>query len=209
MLVRFRAALYSLLTIIFITYTILAFTSIGFPYSAAKSDPRVQRFETVHIKRTLYDSAGQVKRSANDITIETIDRNGIRTVKEAFGEYKLDMKHEFCTEIFLNCESTDGLGTVSIVNVTAEPNIAPTKFNLVKSTKNGDSIYIEFTLELRTLTSFSLTLDDGLSDVGSNVGYQTRIINGTKHLTGYITFGAKSSEPYQVDFILKVFFFTF
>lgn len=94
--------------------------------------------------------------------------------------------------------------TVHLTDVKVAPNIAPTKFKLVKSELNGRYVEIAFTLELRTLVFFELTLDEGLKGFSSNIG-QVSYKKGDKNvLHGFVTVGAVPKEPYYMEFKLIV-----
>lgn len=190
------------------TYTTLAFTSSGFPYTDNKLEPRLQRFRTSHIKRTVYDSTGTAKSSFIDMLTYGWDRNSIRTIQEAFKEYdlKLAKEHELCAEIY-NCGHLKypiDNQAVSIGKFDVAPNLEPTKFNLLKSVRTGNVVDIEFSLELRTTIHFSLSIDEGLTFVSSNIAFSEVTQNKRKYYHGIVTVGLQKEEPYLVKIELKV-----
>ena len=206
--VKLRAVLYCSLLTLFITCTILAFTSIGFPYSDAQHAPRLQRFRTTHIKRTVYDPAGVEKSSISNMMIYAWDRNGIRTLKEAFdGQEFLYMRNdEMCADYYLCGFQHRALDerVIALKGFHSSPNIQPTKYNLIKATNNAGIVDIEFALELRTTVQLSLTLDEGLEFESSNIDFNKVIRNQKRHVVTTITVGLGNNESYPIKVQLRV-----
>ncbi|KAG5674840.1 hypothetical protein PVAND_004785 [Polypedilum vanderplanki] len=199
LLIKYRAALYSVLTALFITCTILAFTSVGFPYSDDQANPRLQRFRVNHVKRSEYDKNNNLLYSSNNTVIYAWDRNGIRTLENTFGSHDLIYlkNDEKCPEIFscgfAHYQLDDR--TVTLKSHNAIPNIEPTNFTLIsRSTSNGIT-RIEFGLQLKTLTMISITPMDGLTFRNSSIKmFEITDKNNNYHLVSTITFGLNRYE---------------
>lgn len=197
-----------ILVVAFITFTIISFTSLGFPYTDDKSSPKLQKFRTAHIRRTIFDSTGSATYSSNNVLIYGFDRNSKRTIENSFGGYEIatTKDEEICKEIF-NCGSLRyplDEHVVTLKDIRTEPNIRPTVFNLLKSIKTANSIDIEFTLELRTTVHFSMTIEEGLTVAASNIVYQERVQSNKTFMMGTITLGLNNDQPFLVQISLKV-----
>lgn len=213
-LIRYRAILYSCLGALFVVCTILAFTPIGFPYSDNQNEPRLQRFRAIHLKRTIYNSSLVATDSRNNVMIYAWDRNAIRTLENAFGAHDILylQNDELCDDLYMCGFPHYGLSerTVALNSFNDAPNIEPTKFTLLRATRNGNSVSIEFQLELRTLTMVSVTAGDGLRFVNSNVPVTENFRNDRHNIVVDITFGLQRNEPYnitveyEVKYIFKI-----
>ncbi|CAG9799018.1 unnamed protein product [Chironomus riparius] len=205
--IKLRAVLYCSLLTLFVTCTILAFTSLGFPYSDAQHAPRLQRFRTTHIKRTIYDPAGNEKSSIGNMMIYAWDRNGIRTLKEAFNghDFLYIRNDELCSEYYLCAFQHRAINerVIAIKGFHTKPNIDPTAYKLIKATSNGGVVEIEFALELRTTVELSLTLDEGLEFESSNIDFTKIDQNQKRHIITTITVGVSNNDTYLIKIQLK------
>jgi len=136
------------------------------------------------------------------------DRNGIRTLKETFdGQEFLYMKNdELCSEYYRCAFQHRAIDerVIALKGFHTKPNIEPTKYKLIKAVNSGDFVDIEFALELRTTVQLSLTLDEGLEFVSSNIDFTNVYRNQKHHIVTSVTFGVSTNESYLVKVQLKV-----
>lgn len=190
---------------------ILAFTSAGFPYSNAKHAPRLQRFRTMHARRTIYDPSGTIIHSNGSAVVYAFERNAFKTLDATFGESGTrDLRNDPLCEKLLSCGYPQySLDRVAIMaHYYAMPNIQPTPFNLVKSQRTGSRVEIEFSLLLRTLTEVSISLESGMEFIEdeSSIASDKYSENGQIHYSTTITYGKQMNVPKFIKFVLEVSF---
>jgi hypothetical protein len=207
-LIKFRAILYSVLGALFLVCTILAFTSVGFPYSDDPVNPRLQRFRMIHLKRTEYSPANAQIFTANNVLIYPWDRNGIRTLEHTFGTHDLVYlsNDERCSDIYMCGFPHYRFDNrfVSLASHDAPPTVAPTNFTLVSRTTSNGVTKIEFDIVLRTLTMLSVTAMDGLTYLDSNIEMRKVQNGGREHLVSWFTFGVNRFETTRISIDFEV-----
>lgn len=208
-LVPSRGVFYSVLTTFFVVSLILAFTSVGFPYSDDQDAPRLQRYRVIHAKRTLHDPTGQVIFTDGNILMYAWDRNSIRTLENAFGSDRLGgWRNEAPTCDQFNCGFPHfSLNRGVLLTNFNEPNtMQPTAFNLVRVELIASRVEIEFTLALRTLTHLSITPMNGMTFNRNDTSLYVNEIfqEGRAHYLSRIALGSQLSEPIRALVVLEV-----
>ena len=212
--VRFRAILYSMLLLTFVVSLIFSFTSVGFPYSDNKSDPRLQRFRVFHTKRSFYDHDGTKTFSESGFMLSTFDRNSIRTLESSFNpENLIDFsdddqcgKNVYCGFPLYRFPSGKYLKGLN----QNEPIVEPTSFKVLHATRNPNNVsqvMIEFTLQLRTLTIIFITGNDGWNIRNTTHDATPRYWRGSEHFYSKITYGKSTSELMRETVTLDVSFY--
>lgn len=211
LLIKHRAILYTSLCTLFVVSMILAFTSVGFPYSDSRHAPRLQRFSTLHAKRTIYDPSGSIIYSNGSAVVYAFERNAFKTLDDTFGESGTrDLRNDGLCKQLLRCgypQLQYSLDRVAIMAYYyAMPNIRPTPFNLLKAQRDGTRVEIEFTLMLRTLTEISISLEAGMQLVEeeSTVRGLRSNENGMVHYTASLTYGKQMNQAKLFKFVLEV-----
>lgn len=208
-LVKHRAILYSTLITIFVVSIILSFTSVGFPYSDNKANPRLQRFRVMHTKRTFYDHEGSVKTSSNDYLLFPYDRNSFRTIESSFGAENLFsvQDDEMCsTEIHCGFPRYFERGRY-LKGFKIEPTVKPTEFSILKASRNPNNpsqFVVEFSLKLSTLTSVHIAPGNGWKFINGTLQSTEQLWKGRKFQTSIITYGRNTGEIYIESFTLEV-----
>lgn len=206
-LVKLRAILYSTLLTVFVVCIILSFTSVGFPYSDNKSDPRLQRFRVIHTKRTFYDHEGAMKSSSNDYLFSPIDRNSFRTIESSFNPENLHAidDDEMCsTEIYCGFPRYFPRGRY-LKDFKIEPSVKPTEFSVLQVTRNpSNQLVIDYSLKLSTLTSIHIAPGNGWKFINGTLQSSERLWNGKKFQTLKITYGKNTDEVYRESITLEV-----
>jgi hypothetical protein len=211
-LVPTRGVFYSVLSTFFIVSIILAFTSIGFPYSDDQVAPRLQRFRAIHAKRTLHDPNGNVLFTDGNVIFHAWDRNAIRTLQNIYGHERIVNWNNLaptCDQF--NCGFTHyNLNRGFLLSNFNEPHLmTPTEFNLIRVERpsaNPSRVEIEFTLALRTLTHFSVTPTDGMRFIAGESTVKTNHVvqNGRSHHIARIAFGRQLNERIPLKIVLEV-----
>ncbi|KAG5674839.1 hypothetical protein PVAND_004784 [Polypedilum vanderplanki] len=203
LLIKYRIVIYSVLGGCFVVCIILAFTTVGFPYSDDQTNPRLQRFRTIHLKRSEYNTNNNLIYSANNVLLYPWDRNGLRTLKNTFSSDELVFlsNDERCSDLYMcgfpHYRFDDRFLTLATHNTP--PNIAPTNFTLIsRSTSNGIT-RIEFGLQLKTLTMISITPMDGLTFRNSSIAVRSNYENGRHHFIAWFTFGINRFETLKIS----------
>jgi hypothetical protein len=209
-LVKFRAVLYSTLLAIFITSLILSFTSIGFPYSDDKTDPRLQRFKVIHTKRTFYDDFGSETFSDVGFLISTIDRNSVRTLETSFGtENLIDWENDS------QCTSTSQCGFTLYRFDTGKylkgndemPTVKPVKFTLKQAKRNPNNssqLLVNFSLKLSTMTLIYVTPGTGWKYIDGSLPSEKQNWRGTSFEYVKITYGKNLNDEMDEFVVLEV-----
>lgn len=206
---KHRAILYCTLTTVFVISMILSFTSVGFPYSDNKFDPRLQRFRVVHTKRTFYDESGLEKSSSNGYLITAFDRNSVRTLESSFDPKTLIEweKDEMCkTEVFCGFPSYLYRSRY-LKDFNIAPSVKPTKFSLLQASRdpnNSSQIIVDFTLELTTLTMIYISPGEGWKFVSSSLPSSERSWEDKKFQFSKITYGKKTDDILREFITLEV-----
>jgi hypothetical protein len=211
-LVKFRAVLYSTLLAIFITSLILSFTSIGFPYSADKTNPRIQRFSVMHSKRTFYNSSSSETFADVGFLISTIDRNSVRTLEISFGAEKfIDWKEDEKCEKLRHCgfplyRFSEG----KYMKANGEmPTVKPVKFTLKQAKRNPNNssqLLVNFSLKLSTLTMIHVIPGSGWKYVNGSLPSSQRFWMERPSQFTKITFGKNLNEEMDEFVVLEVNF---
>lgn len=189
---------------------ILAFTSSGFPYSDSAHAPRLQRFVTLHAKRTLYDPLGNILFSNGSAVIYQNDRNAHKTLLDALGEngVKSLQGHDLCNEQY-NCGYPSPFTinhAVVVSHFNEVPNMQPTNFTLIKAQRVGSTVEVEFKLSLVTgLTGMTISPAPGMKFDNETSSVQTAevIQNGRAHQVLQFVHG-KGSGDVTIGFVLEV-----
>lgn len=219
-LVKHRASIYTILGTIFVTCLVISFTSIGFPYSDNKADPRLQRFRVIHTKRSFFDGDGVEKFSDISYLISKVDRNSERTLQSTFNssyslkDWKTDEK---CSEevfcgfprfvIFL----PEGSG-VKVLRSLEAPAVAPTKFLITNKTRSIDDakiITISFNTNFKSLTQVRLQIEKDWELVESSFRFEDNVLDGKKFKATTIHVGRTFARDSLENLVFKVRNFNF
>lgn len=192
---KHKAALYSFLTTFFIVSLIISFTSVGFPYSDNKAEPRLQRFRIVHTKRTLYDSSGIEKFSDINYLFATIDRNSERTLQSTLNSsYPLftTSEAEKCSEI-VSCgfPRLNSILQGKYIKSSVPPKVKPTELRIINKLTNGDTVKFTFTIKFTSLNHITLQIDNDWEFVNSSLPL---IGNSANLRTSRVTVGKQVNE---------------
>lgn len=210
-LVPSRGVFYSVLSTFFIVSIILAFTSVGFPYSDDQDAPRLQRFRVIHAKRTLHDPNGQVLFTDGNILMHAWDRNSIRTLENTFGSQRIvAWRNEAPTCDQFNCGFPHySLNRAVLLSNFNEPNLMqPTAFNLLRVERIDTRVEIEFTVALKTLTHLSITPTNGMTFNTNETSLHVRefLQDGRAHYLSRIAIGSQLNTPVRALVVLDVSF---
>ncbi|CRL03600.1 CLUMA_CG016511, isoform A, partial [Clunio marinus] len=205
-LVQYRGILYSMIITTFLVSLIISLTSIGFPYSDNRSDPKLQRFRVIHSKRTVIDyNSGEETYTDIGYLLSTIDRNALRTLEMSFdpndlSDYKEDAK---CKELsycgFPLYRFIDG----RYLKGNEPPTLQPTTIELLKFSRNSSHIDVEFSLQLTTLTMIYVTPGKGWTYSVGNVPTSNLIWNAKPFVYSKITYGKRIDKPWIWSFTLE------
>lgn len=211
-MVKKRGSLYAMLLTVFVTSLIVSFTSIGFPYTDNKSDPRLQRFRVIHTKRTSFYADGTEKFSDIGYLISIVDRNSERSLKkEIFSDdYEelvtnwLDDPH--CSEI-PNC----GFSIINVfhplaselkyVKSTELPNVNPVKFKIDEKIWNEQTneLTINFSAKFVGFTQIYLSVDSNWQLINSSILLSDDTFSGQTYKIGKVHVG-KSLDFDSLEF---------
>lgn len=209
-LVKYRAFLYSTLLTVFLISIIISFTSIGFPYSANKSDPRVQRFRVIHTKRTFYDVDGREKYQSNGYLISAVDRNAVRTLESSFDSKELQewQQDEMCkTEIYCGFPLYRFDRGRYLKDFYRQPSVKPSKFSVLqvaRNPNNSSQLIIDYSLDLTALTMVYIAPGNGWNYVKGSLQSSERLWNDKKFQYSKITFGKKTDDVLRESITLEV-----
>lgn len=209
-LVKHRAFLYSVLLTVFLISIILSFTSIGFPYSGNKSDPRVQRFRVIHTKRIFYDVTGEEKHSSNGYLISAFDRNAVRTLESSFDPKELHewQQDEMCkSEIYCGFPLYRFNRGRYLKDVSSQPTVKQSKFSVLqvaRNPNNASQLIIDYSLDLTTLTMVYIAPGNGWNFVKGSLESTERLWNEKKFQYSKITFGKKTDDVLLESITLEV-----
>lgn len=203
--------LYASLVTFFGVSLILAFTSAGFPYSDSAIAPRLQRFNVINAKRTLYDPLRNILFQNGSVIIYMNDRNSHKTFKEAFGENGVrNWRGGPLCEDQLNCGYPAAYSLNNAVTVAyfdAMPNMEPTNFTLIKSQRSGSMVEVEFRVHLVTgLTNVVISPANGMTFYPDLASVNTRNMtqNGRMHFIIQYIHGKQLNTSKRVKFTLEV-----
>lgn len=194
----------------FIVSLILSFTSVGFPYSDDKTDPRLQRFRVIQTKRTFYDHSGEQTFTETGFLLSAIDRNSVRTLESSFDAKDLsDWNDDARCETDTYCGFPlyrFGYGRY-LKNFTQDPSVVPTSFNVIQSARDPSKpsqILVDFTIELKTLTMIYITPGEGWKFVESSLQTSERTWRGKSFQSSKITYGKRTNEVQRYFIALEV-----
>jgi hypothetical protein len=195
---------------IFVISIILSFTSIGFPYSDNKSDPRLQRFRVIYTKRTFYDELGTSKSSKTGFLISAYDRNAVRTLEASFEPKELTewSSDEMCkTEIYCGFPMYRFERGRYIKGVYGAPSVKPSRFSLLQATRNPNNssqVIVDYSLDLTTLTMVYIAPGKGWKYSGGSLQSSERFWEGHSFQFSKITYGKKSEDILREYITLEV-----
>lgn len=189
-----------MLITLFVVSLILSYTSVGFPYSDAKSAPRLQRFRFIHTRRTFYDHSGVQTFTENGFMLSAVDRNAIRTLESSFNpnemiEWRDDPK---CSEATYCGFPMYRFNRGNYLKGNFDsPTVNPTKFTVISTARDtniSSNVLITFKLELTTLTMIYVTPGDGWTFVEGSMPVSHRVWNGKLFQFSKITYGKAGNE---------------
>lgn len=189
---------------------ILAFTSVGFPYSDSKQDPRLQRFRFIHTRRTFYDQEGNKTFSENGFLLSAIDRNAVRTLESSFDprdmiNWRYDLKCREATYCGFPLYRFDRGNYLK--GDFDKPTVKATKFTVIQAVRdpnNSTNLVVEFKIKLKTLTMIYITPGDGWTFVQGSLPTSQRTWNGKTFRYSKITYGKSTKECMRETITLKV-----
>lgn len=202
-----------MLLTVFVISLIVSFTSIGFPYSDNKTDPRLQRHRVTHIKRTAYNADGSVNFTDIGYLISIIDRNSERNLKADIFRDDYDTKltswldDSHCSEI-ANCGFTltnifvPYAKTVKYLRSSVAPNVLPTGFRIGSNTWNAASteVTVNFKAHFSGYTQVYLSIEQGWECVNSSIFFADTDFMGRIYKNAKIHVGIVPSS-YSDEFI--------
>lgn len=209
MFVKYRAVLYSMLLTVFFISMILSFTSVGFPYSDDKANPRLQRFRTIHTKRTFYDAEGSVKSTHSGYLFSAYDRNALRTLESSYNpqdllEWRND---EMCkTEAYCGFPLYRFDRGRYMKDSLSDPTVNRSKFTLLNVTRDPETsrVTVEFSIDYTTLTTIYLTPGSGWRIVNKSLQTAKRLWNDIAFESSKVTFGKRTGEISKEFVVLQV-----
>lgn len=199
-----------MLIALFITSMILAFTSIGFPYSDAAPNPRLQRFRFMHTKRTFYDHNGDESSSENGFMLSATDRNAVRTLESCFDpnmliDWEDDPK---CQEVAYCAFPINRFNKGRYLKGSFDaPTMNQTEFTVhkvVRDVNDPANVLIEFELKLTILTFVYITPGEGWSFVTGSLPTSERTWRGKNIQYTRITYGKATDEVMTETITMKV-----
>lgn len=199
-----------MLLTVFMVSLILAFTSVGFPYSDAKSAPRLQRFRVIHAKRSFYDHLGEKTFSDVGFMLSTIDRNSLRTLETSFGKDDLsDWRDDSkCVEAVYCGFPMYRFNTGRYKKAANETlSVVPTPFTVHQATRNPENnsqVIVEFSLDLTTLTMIYIAPGDGWTYRNGSLPSSERVWGEIVFRLSKITYGMKTDELMTERIVLEV-----
>lgn len=214
-LVRRRAVLYSILVAVFVVSLILSFTSVGFPYSDNKSDPRLQRFRVIQTKRTFYDHSGGESFTEVGFMLSVFDRNSARTLESSFDVNELSDWNDdakCATETYCGFPMYRFDKGRYLKDFLEVPTITPTRFNVIQSVRNPNDpsqIIVDLTLQLTTLTMIYITPGEGWKFINSSINTSEKSWRGKSFQLSKITYGKWSNDLLKEFITLEVRKFMF
>ncbi|CRL03599.1 CLUMA_CG016460, isoform A [Clunio marinus] len=205
-LVQYRGILYSMIITTFLVSLIISLTSIGFPYSDNRSDPKLQRFRVIHSKRTVIDyNSGEETYSDIGYLLSTIDRNSLRTLEMSFDPNDLSDYEdaELCGDLSYCGFPLYRFGDGKYLKGKEPPKLQPTKFELLKFSRNSSHLDVEFSLQLTTLTMIYVTPGNGWSFVSGNIPTAERTWNDKSFQYTTLLYGKRTNESWIRSFTLE------
>ena len=210
MFVKHRGVLYSILLTVFTISLIISFTSVGFPYSDNKTNPRLQRFRIIHTKRTFYDGTGVMTANYNGFLLSAVDRNAVRTLESSFDPKDLDdwRKDEMCkTEIFCGFPLYRFDRGRYLKDESSGPSVKTSKFTLVKVERNPSNdlqLLIVFSVDFTTLTMIYIAPGEGWSYSKGSLQTGERNWYERSFQFSKITYGKRIMEDEKHFMVLEV-----
>lgn len=188
----------------------MSFTSVGFPYSDDKTDPRLQRFRVIQSKRSFYDHSGTQTFTEIGFMLSAFDRNAVRTLESSFGaENLIDWTDDAQCDAHIYCGFPMyrfDMGRYT-GDFSEDPLIVPTKFNVLRTTRepnNASQLRVEISLELYTLTVIYITPGNGWKFVDSSLKTTERKWREKSFQLSKITFGKQTNEVTEEFILLEV-----